>query len=241
MLSYEYKTFNYKRPNTENSHCLLETLGDCQLGSFTSVYCLKCPTKVLLPLNWGATARLDFRWPTSPGESCSRPIQMILIWSSASLSNLTLIFERWEEVAVKKGQEPGCSWEVSPRSRYEGRMATPKLINFRKSSKWGGGGFFSTQIFILQILDLKQDFLNMKISGGGQEIFVSGLQIPNVMVYYKTFGLKHYIVFLKKMPPTGQNTFWPTPFKIEISKLFYYRLVGCLSRGIDGTCSKTLL
>ena len=40
------------------------------------------------------------------------------------------------------------------------------------------------------------------------------------------------------MPPTGQITFWPAPLKCKISKLFYHRLVGCLSRGIEGTCSK---
>ena len=63
---------------------------------------------------------------------------------------------------------------------------------------------------------------------------------PNsfVMVNYKTFHLKHYIVFVKICPPTGQITFWPTPLKIEFSKLFYHRHVGCLSRGIEGTCSK---
>ena len=55
---------------------------------------------------------------------------------------------------------------------------------------------------------------------------------------YKTFGLKHYFVFLKKTPATGQITFWPTPLKIEISKYFYHRHVGCLSRGIEGNCSK---
>ena len=54
----------------------------------------------------------------------------------------------------------------------------------------------------------------------------------------KTFGLKHYIVFVKKRPPSGQISFWPTPLKCKISKLFYDRLVGCLSRGIERTCSK---
>ena len=34
---------------------------------------------------------------------------------------------------------------------------------------------------------------------------------PNsfVMVNYKTFHLKHYIVFVKICPPTGQITFYP--------------------------------
>ena len=34
---------------------------------------------------------------------------------------------------------------------------------------------------------------------------------PNsfVMVNYKTFHLKHYIVFMKICPPTGQITFYP--------------------------------
>ena len=73
-----------------------------------------------------------------------------------------------------------------------------------------------------------------------QRVLRPSENIPNsyVMVQYKTFGLKHYIVFLKKNPPTGQITFWPTPLKIEISKYFYHRHVGCLSRGIDGISSK---
>ena len=63
---------------------------------------------------------------------------------------------------------------------------------------------------------------------------------PNsfVMVNNKTFHLKHHLVFVKICPPNGQITFWPTPLKIEFSKLFYHRHVGCLSRGIEGTCSK---
>ena len=34
------------------------------------------------------------------------------------------------------------------------------------------------------------------------------------MVQYKTFGPKHYIVFVKKRPATGQITFWLTPLKV---------------------------
>ena len=60
---------------------------------------------------------------------------------------------------------------------------------------------------------------------------------PNsfVMVNYKTYHLKHYIVFVKICPPNCQITFWPTPLKIEFPKLFYHRHVGCLSRAIEGT------
>ena len=58
------------------------------------------------------------------------------------------------------------------------------------------------------------------------------------MVQYKTFVLKHYRFFFKKRPPTGQITFWPAQSEIKISKLLYHRHVGCLSRGIEGTCSK---
>ena len=63
---------------------------------------------------------------------------------------------------------------------------------------------------------------------------------PNsfVMNNCKTFHLKHHLGFVKICPPTGQITFCPTPLKIEFSKLFYHRHVGCLSRGIEGTCSK---
>ena len=77
----------------------------------------------------------------------------------------------------------------------------------------------------------------------GVEIYqndISSCFTPNsiVMINYKTFHLKHYIVFVKICPPNGQITFWPTPLKIEFPKLFYHRHVGCLSRGIEGACSK---
>ena len=39
-------------------------------------------------------------------------------------------------------------------------------------------------------------------------------------------------------PCTWGLKIWKSPLKIEISKLFYHRHVGCLSRGIEGTCSK---
>ena len=39
-------------------------------------------------------------------------------------------------------------------------------------------------------------------------------------------------------PCTWGLKIWKSPLKIEISKLFYYRHVGCLSRGIEGRCSK---
>ena len=39
-------------------------------------------------------------------------------------------------------------------------------------------------------------------------------------------------------PPYGGSENLKIPIKIEISKLFYHRHVGCLSRGIEGTCSK---
>ena len=39
-------------------------------------------------------------------------------------------------------------------------------------------------------------------------------------------------------PCTWGLKIWKSPLKIEISKLFYYRHVGCLSRGIEGTRSK---
>ena len=44
---------------------------------------------------------------------------------------------------------------------------------------------------------------------------------PNsfVMVKYKTFHLKHYIVFVKKMPPTGQITFWDDTSKMAKIKM----------------------
>ena len=35
------------------------------------------------------------------------------------------------------------------------------------------------------------------------------------MVRYKTFDLKHYIVFVKIKPPTGQITFWISPLKAQ--------------------------
>ena len=75
---------------------------------------------------------------------------------------------------------------------------------------------------------------------GGGFTNISSCVTPNsfVMVNYKTFYLKHYIFFVKICPPNGQITFWPTPLKIEFSKLFYHKHVGCLSRGIEGTCSK---
>ena len=43
----------------------------------------------------------------------------------------------------------------------EGRMAVPNRINFRKSSK--GGGLFSIQRFILQILDSFFVFFPLKL------------------------------------------------------------------------------
>ena len=60
------------------------------------------------------------------------------------------------------------------------------------------------------------------------------------MVQYKTLGLKHYIVFVKKKASYRPNYFWLNPLKIGISDLFYHRHVGCLSRGIEGTCSKII-
>ena len=35
------------------------------------------------------------------------------------------------------------------------------------------------------------------------------------MVQYKTFDLKHYIVFVKIKPPTGQITFWLFMFNLS--------------------------
>merc|ERR1712012_1371600 len=61
------------------------------------------------------------------------------------------------------------------------------------------------------------------MGGGLKKISFRFTPISYVMVQYKTFGLKHFIVFVKKMPPTGHITFWPTPLKIEISKLFFHR------------------
>ena len=44
-----------------------------------------------------------------------------------------------------------CNVRLGPK----GRMRTPKQMNFRKSSKGEGGGSFSIQKFMLQILDFK--------------------------------------------------------------------------------------
>ena len=54
----------------------------------------------------------------------------------------------------------------------------------------------------------------LKVVVGGVQIYQndnSSCFTPNffVMVNYKTFHLKHYIVFVKICPPTGQITFYP--------------------------------
>ena len=54
--------------------------------------------------------------------------------------------------------------------------------------------------------------MGLFLTRGGYKQKVSSFS-PNsfVMVKYKTFHLKHHIVFVKICPPTGQITFWISP------------------------------
>ena len=68
---------------------------------------------------------------------------------------------------------------------------------------------------------LKQEMLVMiTMIRGGYTSKVSHFSSNSfVMVKYKTFHLKHYIVFVKICPPTGQITFWDVTSKMTKIKM----------------------
>ena len=76
------------------------------------------------------------------------------------------------------------------------------ILNGKKSTR-----LYNNSWSVLDVQALWGDFYQIYQSD------ISSCCTPNsfVMVNYKTFHLKHYIVFVKICPPTGQITFWISP------------------------------